>query len=686
MFTQSNSLTTTLSAPSILDSRSTTLDNPPTLPPASSNTFTLSTPPINNVGGTTFATATNLGVLSGTQSIQDVLGVSRSQQASIYRFSLSSQSNLSLALTGLTADADMALLDASGNFLRDASGTIIGASLLAGYTQDESISLANVAAGEYYVFVSQFSGNTTFNLNLSATRTGLFPDNPNNLLANEFELNNVWGSLTQTGRISNVNTSDTYHFDNPFISSNYSLSMTGLSSDVDIRVVRDANSNGIVDLGDTISASLRTGTANETIELQGLGTGEYFIQVYQGSPNSDSAYSLTIQNQPGTAFATEPNDTIEQSYNMGFLNGSRHFSGAFNGRTSSNGTTGDTQDFYRFSLGTTSDFSLSLTGMTSNANVEVIRDANRNGVVDFGEVVALSTSPGTNSEAILMQGLGAGEYIVRVYQDTNGTLADTSYSLNLQATPGLGLPGLPGSTSEIKTLNGVREFGGTISNRRPQDLYFFDLTTRSDFKLDLTGLTGDLDVRVYADTNRNGVIDAGESVVGSSLGSGSQSESINLQALQSGRYIVRINQGTLSGFDFSNYVLKLEANPSSSTFVNDNNSRFRATNLGSLTSSFASNFSLSDFVGTTDTQDFYSFTVGSSGTLTVNLARLSADADIQLLSSDGSILSQSINTGNNSEFITRGLAAGQYFIRVYQGNTTSNTNYNLDLDFQTTSR
>jgi Bacterial pre-peptidase C-terminal domain len=439
-----------------------------------------------------------------------------------------------------------------------------------------------------------------------------------------------------------------------------------------------------VDLGDTISYSARTGSANETIDLQGLGTGGYFIQVHQGSPGSTTAYSLTIQNQPGTGLSTEPNDTIDQGNNMGVLNGSRHFNGAFTGRPGLISATGNTQDFYRFSLGTASDFSLSVTGMTSNANVEVIRDANRNGIIDIGEVVALSTSPGINSEAILMQGLGAGDYIVRVYQDTNNAFTNTSYSLSLQATPGLGLPGLPGSTSEIKTLNGIREFGGTISNRRPTDLYFFDLTTRSDFKLDLTGLRGDLDVRVYADTNRNGVIDVGESVIGSSLRSGSQAESINLQGLQSGRYIVKISQGTTT-LDFSNYVLKLEANPSVSNFGSDDNSLRQAVNLGSLSSS-SRNLNVSDFVGTSDSQDYYRFNVGTTGTLSVNLTRLSADADLELLSSNGTVVSRSLNAGTRSEFITRDLAAGEYYIRVYQGTLSNNTNYNLDLDFQTTFR
>lgn len=670
MLTQTNTqslLTTTLSPTSILDPRSPLESTPPIT--SSATAPNALTPPIVTNGGRTINNATSLGVLTGIQSIQDVSGVTSTQRDSYYRFTLNNQSNVNLVLTDLSGDADLLLYNAFGTLIRDSS--------LYGYTQDDAISVANLAAGEYYVRVNQFSGDTTFTLNLSADRAGQYLDNASNLLANEFELNNVWGPVTQTGSINNLNTSDTYHFDNPFISGNYRLSLSGLSSDADIRVIRDANRNGIVDKGEVISNSIRVGRANETIDLQGLGTGEYFVQIYQGSPSSNTSYTLTIDNQPGIGLLNgDTNSSIDTGYDVRTLNGSRHFSGSLVTGVTSSGRR-DTQDFYRFNLDTTSDFSLSLTGMTSNANVEVIRDANRNGVIDVGEVIAVSTAPGTASEAILMQGLGAGDYIVRVYQDLN-TFSSTNYSLSLNATPGLGLPGLPGSTSEIKTLNGVREFGGSISNRRPVDLYFFDLTTRSDFKLDLTGLRGDLDVRVYADTNSNGIIDANESIIGSSRLSRSQDESINLRGLQTGRYIVQVFQGTTSGLDFSNYVLRLEANPSVSNF-GDDNSRATAFNFGSLTN-FWSSRSVNGFVGSSDTQDFYRFTVETAGTLNINLGRLSADADLQLVSSNGTIIASSLEFGMTPESITQSLSAGEYFIRVYQG--VGNTSYNLDLEFQ----
>jgi pimeloyl-ACP methyl ester carboxylesterase len=59
------------------------------------------------------------------------------------------------------------------------------------------------------------------------------------------------------------------------------------------------------------------------------------------------------------------------------------------------------------------------------------------------------------------------------------------------------------------------------------------------------------------------------------------------------------------------------------------------------------------------------------------LSGLSADADVELLNSSGSVIFRSTNSGNTAETITRQLGAGTYYTRVYSFNGTNNTNYNL---------
>ncbi|KPQ31299.1 MAG: Bacterial pre-peptidase C-terminal domain, partial [Phormidesmis priestleyi Ana] len=87
-----------------------------------------------------------------------------------YRFNVTATSNFSLALNGLTADADVQLLNSAG--------VIIQRSTASG-TNPESIT-RTLTAGTYYARVHPFSGSTNYNLTLSASAIPTIPDNAGN--------------------------------------------------------------------------------------------------------------------------------------------------------------------------------------------------------------------------------------------------------------------------------------------------------------------------------------------------------------------------------------------------------------------------------------------------------------------------------------------------------------------------
>ncbi|MFM7352694.1 MAG: PPC domain-containing protein, partial [Microcystis aeruginosa] len=89
----------------------------------------------------------------------------------------------------------------------------------------------------------------------------------------------------------------------------------------------------------------------------------------------------------------------------------------------------------------------------------------------------------------------------------------------------------------------------------------------------------------------------------------------------------------------------------------------------------------SDFVGTTDTNDYYRFSLGDTSNFSLDLTGLSADADVSLLDGNGSVITSSTNGSNSSESITRQLNAGTYYVRVYP--YSGSTNYNLSLSATT---
>ena len=95
-----------------------------------------------------------------------------------------------------------------------------------------------------------------------------------------------------------------------------------------------------------------------------------------------------------------------------------------------------------------------------------------------------------------------------------------------------------------------------------------------------------------------------------------------------------------------------------------------------------------DYVGASDLNDYYSFTLSSSSSsLNLSLTGLSADADVELLDSNRvsiPAIPASTNSGLLSESINATLNSGIYYIRVYPGSGTPSTDYKLNVQAQNT--
>ena len=86
-----------------------------------------------------------------------------------------------------------------------------------------------------------------------------------------------------------------------------------------------------------------------------------------------------------------------------------------------------------------------------------------------------------------------------------------------------------------------------------------------------------------------------------------------------------------------------------------------------------------DFVGTTDTDDYYRFSFTERSTFSLALTDLSTDTDVELLNSDGKAIAISYRGGNSSESILLVLEAGDYYVRVYPF-SVADTGYRLTLN------
>ncbi|MDJ0679102.1 MAG: hypothetical protein QNJ18_04480 [Xenococcaceae cyanobacterium MO_167.B52] len=88
-------------------------------------------------------------------------------------------------------------------------------------------------------------------------------------------------------------------------------------------------------------------------------------------------------------------------------------------------------------------------------------------------------------------------------------------------------------------------------------------------------------------------------------------------------------------------------------------------------------FTYSDWVGETDPDDYYRFTLDNPSDFSLSLTELDDDADVELLDGNGAVLFRSENWHNEDEHINLQLLEGTYYIRVYPHSSYDNANYNL---------
>jgi uncharacterized repeat protein (TIGR01451 family) len=344
--------------------------------------------------------------------------------------------------------------------------------------------------------------------------------------------------------------------------------------------------------------------------------------------------------------------------------------------------------YYRFTLGnpieedevyffTYRDFSLLLNGLSADIDVELIQDFNEDNIRQDYEVVASSEEIGNSNETIELTDLSPNVYYVRVFQKSG----DTNYNLTLTVPP-LPVPSdnagnTPSNAQDLGTLSGNLTRTDFIGEVDPNDYYRFNLTTVSDFSLEVNGLDqGDLIATLGQDTNNDGVIDFDETIAVSDA-EGNESEVININGLAVGDYYVWLSPSSGN----TNYNLNLSATPSVIPTDKAGSTLATAFNLGTL-----ANSTQNDFVGNVDSIDYYRFTLTNPSGLTLSLSGLSADADLELsqdkngdseISSDEIIQVSELTENQDESIDISALSAGNYFVKVsqYEGDTT----YDLSL-------
>lgn len=461
--------------------------------------------------GSTLDTARNLGTL-GNATAFDFVGAD--DRNDYYRFSLTNLSNLSLSITELNADADVQIFNDQG--------TLIAGSYNAN-SQSELLSLTNLVAGDYYVRVYQYSGNTLYTLNLNAAPI----DNAGNTLSTARNLGRL-GFETEIyfDWVGSADPDDFYRF-TLTNSRDLALRLDNLSTDADLQLIRDANNNGIVDFGEVLASSVLSSSATDSINRT-LDAGTYFVRVYQAV--GDTNYRLTLAAIPPDLAGNTPST----ARNLGVLTSNSQIFSDFVGDP-------DPSDYYRFTLNSASNFNLQLSDLLRSGEISADADVQLLRLNGDGSTTLINTSDnsGNASESMNLTNLAAGTYLVWVYQ----FLGDTTYTLRLSATPFIPPDNAGNTLSTARDVgilsNSGRSYSDWVGNLDNNDYYRFSLSSISTLNLVLNGLSADADLELIQDTNNNGIVDSGDVIASSRLG-GVQADTISFNNLAIGSYFVRV--------------------------------------------------------------------------------------------------------------------------------------------------
>lgn len=422
-----------------------------------------------------------------------------------------------------------------------------------------------------------------------------------------------------------------------------------MGGDADLRLYRDSNGNGVFDSSDAlVASSLSTGTQSDTVDFAATA-GTYFAQVsqYSGSPIT---YDLDLA----------------ATYDIGEVNAS------LVSRNDYSVSLSDPTDVFEFEITNNRQIGLYLHDLVGgDADLRLYQDSNGNGVFDASDTeVASSLSLGTQSDTIDFSAT-AGIYFAQVSQYAGSPI---TYDLDFSTTYDVG-------TAETAPISRT-DF--SLSATDPTDVFEFNIVGTRNINLSLHDISAndDADLRLFRDSNGNGVFDASDTQVASSVLSGSGDDTINYRATE-GTYFAQVER-----FDSgSNGTVTYDLDISATETPTPSNLLGTEVELGNLSGDRLLRGGVSD----TNTTDTYSFSLGLFEGVNIRLDGLTNDADIRLIRDDnsngivdaGEVIGSSISLGNASESITDINQSGDYFVQVYQ--YSGSTSYNLTMDHFTTS-
>ena len=223
----------------------------------------------------------------------------------------------------------------------------------------------------------------------------------------------VLGTRKLTGATFPETSPQRYRFrvDSP---SQVSLLLSRLSDEIEVTLYQDHNGNRLVDFTETIAVDSEPGTRAKLLNRV-LDPGDYSLAI--AAQNGETSYHLSLSTVPLSN--SDPNLTGTPPFSpqdLGSLSSDILLSNFLEPSESAN--------IYQFTLETTTPVQIELNGLTADVDLFLVQESPQT-----TQIIAESTTPGTQPEAITQSALEPGTYSVWV-KPIEG---ETHYHLSLSS-------------------------------------------------------------------------------------------------------------------------------------------------------------------------------------------------------------------------------------------------------------
>jgi hypothetical protein len=354
--------------------------------------------------GNQIEAARSYGEVSAPRSYNDFVG--NTDPRDFYRFTLAALSDVSLRLSGMTANADMRLLNSRGGVIASAIATGITVDTLGG----------RLATGTYYVVVFPQSAAVSTQYTLTIGATVVLPE-PGNIQAAARDLGSLATALNAADQVGGSDPRDFYRFTLADEAS-ILLRLSNLSSAATVRLLNTR--------GGVISTSAAT-SPQESELYQVCKAGTYYAVIYPNISTASTSYTFTA----ARAVKPVPFDGAGNTFSKSRYIGELDTPVAFQDTVDEN----DHADFYAFDVNSSVLVDITLDGLGNDADL-YLYDLDHNSI-------DLSVNTGTKSERISGT-LSGNTYFVKVvgFEPTNYTL---TFQIGSNPTP----PPTPTPTTQI---------------------------------------------------------------------------------------------------------------------------------------------------------------------------------------------------------------------------------------------